>query len=102
MIIEETHLKDCLVISPNVFNDKRGLFLESFNQKLFEEKTRIKTNFVQDNQSISKKGVVRGLHFQTGAYAQAKLIRVVKGKVLDICVDLREDSATFGNYFSMV
>ncbi|MFD2542903.1 dTDP-4-dehydrorhamnose 3,5-epimerase [Lacinutrix gracilariae] len=102
MIVEETYLKDCYIITPKVFNDDRGYFLETFNKKQFEESTGIKTSFVQDNQSKSNKGVLRGLHFQTGKHAQAKLVRVIKGSVLDVCVDLRKDSKTFGKYFSIV
>ncbi len=102
MNIEETHLKGCFVISPNIIEDERGYFFESFNQKLFNKITGISINFVQDNQSKSSRGVLRGLHYQTGAYAQAKLVRVIKGKALDVCVDLRPGSNTFGKYFSIV
>lgn len=89
-------------MKPSVFQDERGLFYETYNQKLFEEITGVKVNFVQDNQSVSTKGVLRGLHFQNGEMAQAKLVRVVKGKVLDIVVDIRKDSETFGKSFSVV
>lgn len=102
MTIEETYLKGCFIISPKIFKDERGFFLESFNQKTFEALTGLKIDFVQDNQSTSKRGVLRGLHFQTGQYAQAKLLRVIKGKVLDVCVDLRVGSETFGKYFSII
>lgn len=102
MTIKETCLKGCFVFSPKVIKDNRGFFLESFNHKMFEGLTGFKVDFVQDNQSVSEKGVLRGLHFQTGEFAQAKLLRVVKGKVLDVCVDLREDSETFGKHFSVV
>ena len=102
MIIEETYLKGCFVITPNVFEDERGYFFESFNKKIFEAETGIISNFVQDNQSKSSKGVLRGLHFQKGDFAQAKLVQVVKGKVLDVCVDIREKSATFGQYFALI
>ena len=102
MNIVETYLKGCFVISPNIIEDERGYFFESFNQKLFNKITGISVNFVQDNQSKSSRGVLRGLHYQTGAYAQAKLVRVIKGKALDVCVDLREGSNTFGKYFSIV
>lgn len=101
MEIEKTPLKDCFVLKPRVFNDDRGSFFESFNLKTFKKVTGLEINFVQDNQSISSKGVLRGLHFQTGKYAQAKLVRVAKGKVLDVVVDLRKDSPSFGNYFSI-
>ncbi|MFD1161320.1 MULTISPECIES: dTDP-4-dehydrorhamnose 3,5-epimerase [Hwangdonia] len=102
MTVEETNLKGCFVIAPNVIEDERGYFFESFNKAQFEAKTGIATNFIQDNQSQSSKGVLRGLHLQTGAFAQAKLVRVIKGKVLDVCVDLRKDSLTFGKHFSIV
>jgi len=102
MKVEETFLKGCYVLSPRVLNDDRGCFFESFNHKVFEKHTGLSVNFVQDNQSISNKGVLRGLHFQKGAHAQAKLLRVIKGKVLDVCVDLRKDSETFGEHFSIV
>jgi len=102
MKVEETDLKGCFVITPNIFKDKRGYFFESFNKKDFEIQTGIVTNFVQDNQSKSCKGVLRGLHFQTGEFAQAKLVSVVKGKVLDVCVDLRKESPTFGKHVSIV
>lgn len=102
MKIIETHLVGCFVIEPNVYRDKRGLFFESFNQKEFELKTKLKINFVQDNESISKKGVVRGLHAQMGDFAQAKLVRVIKGKVLDVVVDVRKNSKTFGQSFSCI
>ena len=101
MIVTETKLKGCFIIEPAIFDDGRGSFFESFNQKIFEEKTGIKINFVQDNQSISQRGVLRGLHFQKGKFAQAKLVRVIKGKILDIVVDLRKDSETFGEHFSL-
>lgn len=102
MTVEETHLKGCFVITPNVIKDPRGYFFESFNQAQFKAKTGITVNFVQDNQSQSSKGVLRGLHIQTGVHAQAKLVRVVKGKVWDVCVDLRRESPTFGQHFSIV
>lgn len=101
MVVEETYLKGCFVITPKVFNDERGYFLETFNEKVFSKETGIKTNFVQDNLSKSSKGVLRGLHFQEGHSAQAKLVQVIKGKVLDVCVDIRKDSPTFGKYFSI-
>lgn len=102
MKVEETYLKGCFVITPKVFEDERGYFFESFNKKIFESQTGIKVNFVQDNQSKSSKGVLRGLHFQKGAHAQAKIVQVIKGKVLDVCVDLRKDSDTFGKHFSVI
>ena len=102
MIVEETLLKGCFIIKPKVFDDDRGYFFESFNKSEFEKKTGIAINFVQDNQSKSSRAVLRGLHFQIGQYEQAKLVRVVKGSVLDVCVDLRSDSSTFGKHFSVV
>lgn len=102
MELQKTPLKDCFILKPKVFRDERGLFYETYNQRLFEKITGLKTQFVQDNQSISSKGVLRGLHFQRGEMAQAKLVHVVKGKVLDIVVDIRKDSDTFGKSFSIV
>lgn len=100
--ILQTPLADCFILKPRVFEDSRGLFFESFNQRLFEKYSGLKVDFVQDNQSVSSYGVLRGLHFQTGAMAQAKLVRVVQGKVLDIVVDIRKNSPTFGQSFSLV
>ena len=91
----ETKLKGCFVIEPRVFNDDRGYFFESYNREKFDEITGYKVNFVQDNESFSTKGVLRGLHFQKGAHAQAKLVRVTHGEVLDVAVDIRPDSETF-------
>lgn len=102
MTVEQTTLKDCLVITPKVFLDPRGYFLESFNEERFKKETGLSVNFVQDNQSMSSKGVLRGLHFQIGAYEQAKLVTVVKGSVLDVSVDLRRDSPSFGKNFLIV
>lgn len=102
MQLQKTPLNDCFILKPNVFRDERGLFYETYNQRLFEKTTGLKTEFVQDNQSVSSRGVLRGLHFQHGKMAQAKLVNVVKGRVLDIVVDLRKDSDTFGKSFSIV
>lgn len=102
MNVTKTGLKDCFLIEPQIFGDDRGDFFESFNQKLFAEKTGLDIHFVQDNQSKSDRGVLRGLHFQTGEYAQAKLVRVIKGKVLDVVVDLRQSSLTYGQKFSVI
>lgn len=102
MKIQKSPLKDCFILEPKVFQDKRGIFYETYNQKIFEKITGLKIRFVQDNQSISTKGVLRGLHFQYGEMAQAKLINVVKGKVLDIVVDIRPDSETYGKSFSII
>lgn len=100
--LEHTPLKDCFLLKPSVFKDHRGTFLESFSQKRFEETTGLHLNFVQDNQSSSARGVLRGLHFQTGPFAQSKLVRVVLGKVLDVVVDLRPDSPTFKKSFKVI
>lgn len=97
----ETKLKGCFVIEPKVFNDDRGYFLESFNNKRFNERVGQEVNFVQDNQSFSSKGVIRALHYQIKDYAQAKLVRVLSGVVLDVAVDLRKDSPTFGQHVSI-
>ena len=97
-----TSLKDCFILKPSVFEDERGIFIETFKEKVFKDVAGINTSFVQDNQPVSTKGVLRGLHYQTGDYAQAKLVRAAKGKVLDIVVDLRKDSETFGKHFSII
>ena len=101
MEIKETGLKDCLIIKPRVFEDPRGYFFESFNKKTFEEQTGLSGNFVQDNQSFSSYGVIRGLHAQSGEFAQAKLVRVLKGEVLDVAVDARPGSPTYGKHISV-
>lgn len=97
----ETKLKECFIIESKVFNDERGYFMESFNQNTFNKLIGQNINFIQDNESFSTKGVLRGLHFQKGEYAQAKLVRVVKGCVLDVAVDIRKDSPTFGEHVSL-
>lgn len=97
----ETNLKGCFVIEPAIFEDSRGYFFESFNQKTFNKLVGIDVNFVQDNESFSSKGVLRGLHYQLGEYAQAKLVRVIKGSVLDVAVDLRKDSPSFGKHVAI-
>lgn len=100
MNIIETEIKGVFIIEPKIFGDNRGYFFESFSQREFESVIGPVT-FVQDNQSKSSYGVVRGLHFQRPPHAQAKLVRVVKGKVLDVAVDLRKDSPTFGKYMAV-
>lgn len=100
MNIIPTEIDGVLILDPRLFQDSRGYFFESFNQKEFESKVGNVT-FVQDNESKSCYGVVRGLHFQKGEHAQSKLVRVVKGKVLDVAVDLRPGSPTFGKYVSV-
>ncbi len=101
MEVEKTPLEGCLVLHPKIFEDNRGHFFESFSQKRFEEVLGYQVNFVQDNQSYSTKGVLRGLHFQKGGFAQAKLVSVLFGKVLDVVVDLRKNSTTYGQHFSI-
>jgi len=102
MRVESTIFKDCFIIQPPVFNDSRGYFFESFNRAIFEEKTGVKVEFIQDNQSYSQQGTLRGLHFQTGIFQQAKLVRVIQGEVLDVIVDLRQDSPTYGQHLNVV
>ena len=102
MKVTETNLSGCIIFEPTIFNDERGYFFESFNTRRFNEAVGKDVTFVQDNQSFSKKGVLRGLHFQKGDFAQAKLLRVIQGEVLDVAVDLSVDSTTFGKHFSIV
>jgi dTDP-4-dehydrorhamnose 3,5-epimerase len=101
MKIVETNLSGCFVIEPKLFHDARGYFMESFNEKTLQELLKIDVHFVQDNQSLSTKGVLRGLHYQTGIHAQAKLVRVLEGSVLDIALDIRPNSPTYGQHFSI-
>ncbi len=98
MDVKKTTIDGVYVIEPKVFGDARGYFFESFNAKEFAEKTGLNISFVQDNESKSRYGVLRGLHFQLPPYTQSKLVRVVKGKVLDVVVDIREGSPTYGKY----
>lgn len=98
MEVIKTSIEGVLVIEPKVFGDNRGYFFESFNAKEFAEKTGVDVTFVQDNESKSKYGVLRGMHFQNPPYTQSKLVRVVKGKVLDVVVDIRKGSPTYGKY----
>lgn len=97
----ETKLQGCFILEPKIFEDQRGYFFESFNQNQFNTLTNTNTTFVQDNESFSTKGVLRGLHYQTGEHAQAKLVRVIKGCVLDVAVDLRKNSPTFSQYVAV-
>lgn len=101
MEVIKTKIEGVLIIEPRVFGDDRGYFFESFNAREFAVKTNLQVNFVQDNESMSHYGVVRGLHFQQPPYAQSKLVRVVKGRVLDIAVDIREGSPTYGKHVSV-
>ena len=97
-----TKLQDCYIIEPKIIADDRGYFMESFNEKIFLNEVGQNVHFVQDNQSFSTKGVLRGLHYQCGEHAQAKLVRVLQGEVLDVAVDIRPNSATYGQYEAVV
>lgn len=101
MIFTKTPIEGLIIIEPKVFEDERGYFFESYNKNEFKE-NGITSNFIQDNQSLSQKGVLRGLHFQRPPYAQAKLIRVIQGSVLDVVVDLRKKSSTYGKHLSII
>ena len=98
MDVIKTEIEGVLIIEPKIFGDDRGYFFESFNARKFADKTGLEINFVQDNESKSRYGVLRGLHFQLPPYTQSKLVRVVKGKVVDVAVDLRKGSPTYGKY----
>lgn len=100
MIIENTNIEDLILITPNIFEDNRGYFLESYNSKKLA--SVINANFVQDNESLSQKNVLRGLHFQIPPFAQAKLIRVINGSILDVAVDIRKKSPTYGMHFKHI
>ncbi len=101
MKIINTPLKDCFIIEPRVFKDSRGFFYESFNKDKFKQETGIATDFIQDNVAFSIQNVIRGLHFQEGKFAQAKLVSCIKGKIMDVTVDIRLDSPTFGQSFTL-
>lgn len=101
MEVIKTAIDGVFIIEPRIFGDARGYFFESFNAKEFAEKTGVHTTFVQDNESMSHYGVLRGLHFQCPPYAQSKLVRVVKGKVLDVAVDIRRGSSSYGQYVAV-
>ena len=98
MEVKKTKINGVFLIKPQVFKDNRGHFFESFNSKKFNEATGLDVQFVQDNQSLSSKNVLRGLHFQHPPFAQAKLVSVIKGEVLDVVVDIRKESNTYGEY----
>lgn len=100
MEVIETKLKGLVVIKPKVFEDARGYFFESYNENLFK-RAGLNLHFVQDNQSMSQKGVLRGLHFQNNPHAQGKLVRVITGAVLDVAVDIRKNSPTYGEWFGL-
>ena len=101
MKIFKTPLDGCIVLFPTLFSDDRGSFYEAYKKTILDDILGYKLEFVQDNESFSSKGVLRGLHFQKGVYAQAKLVRVVQGAVLDVAVDLRLKSPTYGQHFSI-
>lgn len=96
----DTPIKDLMIIEPKIWKDERGYFYESYNETIFK-KAGINHQFVQDNQSFSQKGTLRGLHAQANPYAQGKLVRVIQGRVLDVAVDIRKDSPTYGQYYSV-
>ncbi|MBC7426130.1 MAG: dTDP-4-dehydrorhamnose 3,5-epimerase [Bacteroidia bacterium] len=100
MIIEKTGIEGLLLLKPKVFKDARGYFFESFNKDFFSD-SGIKEEFVQDNQSLSNKNILRGLHFQKPPHAQGKLVRVIKGAVLDVAVDIRKNSSTYGKHYAV-
>ncbi len=101
MKVTETSIEGVLIFEPRAFEDDRGMFFESFNKDQFDKATNGKYSFVQDNQSVSKKGVLRGLHFQNPPYEQGKLVRVSKGAVIDVAVDIREGSRTYGKHIAV-
>lgn len=101
MTIDTCDIEGLLIIQPRIFKDERGYFFESFNQKKFQDICHIQSTFVQDNESFSSYGTLRGLHFQKPPHTQAKLVRVISGKVLDVVVDIRAESSTFGKHFSI-
>jgi dTDP-4-dehydrorhamnose 3,5-epimerase len=100
MKLEHTAIADLFVLTPTVFEDERGYFMESYNQQKLEE-AGIHIPFVQDNQSFSKQGTLRGLHYQNPPFAQTKLVRVLVGEIMDVAVDLRKDSPTYGQHFAI-
>ncbi len=97
-----TKLEGCFIIEPKIIQDSRGYFMETFNENTFQKGIGKRVTFVQDNQSFSSKGVLRGFHYQTGEHAQAKLVRVLQGEVLDVAVDIRPNSSTYGQYVSVL
>jgi dTDP-4-dehydrorhamnose 3,5-epimerase len=101
MNIAPTFIEDLVLISPSVFEDERGYFFEAYNKSIFSD-LGITIDFIQDNQSFSKKGTLRGLHFQNHPFAQTKLVRVLQGKIIDVVVDLRKDLPTYGKHFSVL
>lgn len=101
MKFSKTNIPEVILIEPKVFGDERGYFVETFRSDMFQQETGIKTAFIQDNESRSSHGVLRGLHYQLPPYAQSKLVRVIEGNVLDIAVDIRKGSPTFGQHVSI-
>lgn len=101
MRIETTAIEDLIIVIPAVFKDERGYFMESYNKSKFND-LGINIDFVQDNQSFSKKGTLRGLHYQNPPYAQTKLVRVLEGEIIDVAVDLRKDSSTYGQSYAVL
>lgn len=101
MQIEETPLKDCCILKPKIWNDARGFFFENYNKTTFENLTRIQTDFIQDNLAFSNYGAIRGLHMQLPPYSQAKLVYCLQGKILDVAIDVRKGSPTFGQSFAV-
>ena len=101
MTIEKTAIQDLVIVKPTVFEDSRGFFFEAYSHAKFHE-NGIDYQFIQDNQSFSKRGVIRGLHLQINPFEQAKLVRVLEGEILDVAVDLRKSSATYGKHFSII
>lgn len=101
MNVLKTNIEGVLILEPTRYGDQRGYFMESFSARDFEQAVGYSVNFVQDNESLSAKGVLRGLHFQREPYAQAKLVRVVRGRVLDVAVDIRKGSPTYGGYVAV-
>ena len=101
MKLERTNIPDLILIKPDVYRDDRGYFFESFRHDLLEEELGYEVNFIQDNESKSTKGVLRGLHYQVSPFEQSKLVRVIEGNVLDVVVDIRKNSPTFAKHFSI-
>jgi dTDP-4-dehydrorhamnose 3,5-epimerase len=102
MKVSSLSIPDVFLIKPKIFQDSRGVFFESFNDEIFKRETSIDVSFIQDCQSMSFKGVLRGLHYQLPPYAQAKLVRVIQGEVLDVAIDIRKSSPTFGQYIAEI
>ena len=102
MQVEETKLSGCVLVTPKIFADGRGYFMETYRESWMDSLQDFSGNFVQDNQSFSHSGTIRGLHFQEGEHAQAKLVRVLQGTILDVVVDIRKDSPTYGQHIAVI